>query len=171
MGSKCQDRLHSSSCGTVHEKRNHHRKDVSFEGGFTQRSKLRHADAYILHKPGRTRSQPEAASRTGKGEVLAFETSGSRPGKTGAKDCRLRLLARRAASALPFPLFPCLSVDTEIPIRSAGRRWDRGWPPDSQDKSRRTSPRRRRWRTQSTPTDKTRSRESKARKCAPGLIW
>ena|SRR5712692_3878232 len=56
---------------------------------------------FFINRAGRGLS-PERRAELEK-EVLAFETTGSRPRKTGRKDCRLRPLKRRAASALPVP--------------------------------------------------------------------
>src|SRR5438128_7484446 len=54
MGGEGEDRLHSSSSGTVHQERDHNRKNISFEEGLPERSGFGHADAltYFINRAG-----------------------------------------------------------------------------------------------------------------------
>lgn len=73
VGSECEDRLHSSASRVVYQECHHNRENFSFEEGLTERSRLGHADAYVLHKPGWARPQFRATSRTRKSKTVAFK--------------------------------------------------------------------------------------------------
>src|SRR6266536_6257933 len=82
VGIKGQNGFHSSTRGTLHEKRSHHCENVGFEESIAKRSGLRHADAYVLHQPGGTRSHDGAAGRTGEGQGAALQKNRARQEST-----------------------------------------------------------------------------------------
>src|ERR1700676_381869 len=94
MGSHGEDRFHSSPRGIVYQESQHNRRDARFAESFTERTRLRYATAYVLHKPGWTWAQRKAAGKTRKGEILAGqkdraanEISGTKPELTADRNC------------------------------------------------------------------------------------
>src|SRR5262249_23591351 len=72
MGRAREDGLYPSSRGAVHQGREDDCPKPRIAEGLTERSRLRHAYAELLHKPSRTKLKPQPSGRTkpGKGPFV-----------------------------------------------------------------------------------------------------
>src|SRR5689334_2796500 len=77
MGIEGQNGFYSSCQRIVHAERQHNRSQPCVEESVSERPRLRHADAYLLHQPGWTRAQRRAAGRTGEGKDAVGQKDGS----------------------------------------------------------------------------------------------
>ena len=72
------DRFHAPAAGALHKKRTNNREGTGFEGGFTERTRVRYADAHLLHQPRWPWAQRLASRGVGASKSSTLKTDSAR---------------------------------------------------------------------------------------------